>query len=363
MKFKIVDKVIFIAMCAVIALMGFVLTADAQQFIVRTIYFQPTDAPGPTRQIFQLLTETQEFYRDEMHRHGYEAKTFRHETDGKGNIGIHLIKGRHKMDHYLDDTYNRVKSELPFKYFTAEAQDNILVIIVGGIKQLSTGKRAWGGYFMGKKAGGIAIISGEVLTFKLMAHEMGHTFALNHANSPDAIMWNGSDILLDYESRWLDRHHFFNDKHIRNGEPQFIKSLPIEAIENDKVRFKVVAKSRSDLYHAQLYRKRESLVIGWAEIEGESATIEVDVSRGLLRDGNHVSIQIMDVHGNKSLSSIGNITLPEPLPEKPEKLQVIVENEDILVDCPGCNPLDDETGLAVHPRWRLTTQWALLKQR
>ena len=80
MKFNLVKKVIFMAMCAVIALMGFVLTADAQ-LIVRTIYFQPTDAPGPTRQIFDLLTETQDFFRSEMERHGYGAKTFRHETD------------------------------------------------------------------------------------------------------------------------------------------------------------------------------------------------------------------------------------------------------------------------------------------
>ena len=370
MKFKLVEKVIFMAMCAVIALMGFVLTADAQQFIVRTIYFQPTNAPGPTRQIFELLTETQDFFRSEMQRHGYGAKTFRHKTDGKGNINIHIIKGRHKMDHYLDDTYNRVKSELPFQYFTAKAQDNVLVIIVGGINLLSTGRRAFAGYFTGNKAGGVAIISGEVLTFPLMAHEIGHTFGLNHANNPDAIMWNGSDILLDYEAHWLDRHHFFNDTHIRNGLFQIVKKLPIEAIGNNEVCFKVVAESQNNLYHAQMYRKRESLVIGFTEIQGKSAAFEVNVSRVLVRDGDHVSIQIMDIHGNKTVKAFGNITLPEPiLPEKPEvadKPEVVIEDKGVIeepVECPDCDPPNDETDLAIDPRWRLATQWAVLKQR
>ena len=147
-------QVIFMVMCVVSALMFLVLPADAQQFLVRTIYFQPTDAPGPTREIFHLLTENQDFYRDEMERHGYGQKTFAHETDGKGNIGIRIIKGRHRVDHYLDDTYNRVKSELHPGFFTAKEQDNVLVIIVGGIKLLSTGKRAFAGYFTGNKAGG-----------------------------------------------------------------------------------------------------------------------------------------------------------------------------------------------------------------
>ena len=45
MQSKLVGKAIFVPMCAVIALMGFVFDANAQQFIVRTIYFQPSEAP------------------------------------------------------------------------------------------------------------------------------------------------------------------------------------------------------------------------------------------------------------------------------------------------------------------------------
>ena len=282
------------------------------------------------------------------------------------------------MNHYLDDTYNRVKSELHLGFFTAKEQDNGLVILVGGIKLLSTGKRAFAGYFTGNKVGGLAIISGEALIFGLLAHEIGHIFGLQHTTDPNAIMNAGSKFFLDYETRWLDRHHFFNDTHIRKGQPRFVENLPIEAIENNSVRFKTVAESENGLYQLQMSRKRGGFVIGTAVIEGKSATIEVDIRREELINGDNVDIQIMDIHGNKTLKMLNNITLPDPLPEpepeiiveieipeepdfEPEDPEVIAEV--IIVDCPDCGTPKDETDLSVHPHLLLATQWAVLKQR
>ena len=341
-------------------------SADAQQFIVRTVYFQPTDAPGPTRQIITLLTESQDFYRDEMEHHGYGAKTFHLETDGAGNVGFHHIRGKHSANHYLIDTYNRVKSELPFKFtHDPNAQDNVHVVIIGGLNRLDNGNLGYAWYTAGHRTGGVAVLAGKALHFRLIAHEMGHTFGLYHANDPKALMWSGKDILLDYETRWLDRHHLFNDTHIRNNIPTFIESEPIEAIEGNKVQFKVIAESQSGLYHAQMYRKRTTLVIGSAEIEGKETTIEVDVRREYLTDGDRVSIQIMDIHGNTIIKHLGSITLPEPLPEvidPPDIVVEAVEKIEDLIDCPDCQQ-PNETDLSVHPHLLLTTQWAILKQR
>ena len=364
-----------------ILLISVSMVSDAQ-FIVRTVYFQPTDAPNPTRQIFEFLTKSQDFYRTEMQRHGYGPKTFKLETDGAGNPGIHHIRGKHNTAHYRTDTYSRVNSELPFHFNrAADAQDNALVIIVAGIDLLSTGKRGFGGYFTGNKAGGVAIIAGEALIFELLAHEIGHTFGLQHTTHPNAIMNAGSDILLDYETRWLDRHHFFNDTHIRNSLPRFVKSLPIETIENNNVQFKIVAESQNGLYQAQLSRKRGGFVVGTAEIEGKSATIKVDMRRAELINGDDVDIQIMDIHGNKTLQTLHNITLPDPIPEPEVEIKVpeepefeveapeviveekIVEPEVITVDCPDCNPPDASDERAVNPRFLLTIQWAIFKQR
>lgn len=293
--------------------------ANAQPiYTVRTVYFQPTDAPPPITQIIPLLVQSQNFFKSEMKRHGYGAKTFKLETNETGTLGFHHIRAKHNTAHYSHDTYNRAKSELS-RYLTspAYARDNILIIIVAGLNSLNTGDKGYGGYYLGDNAGGFVIIVNKALNFKNLTHEIGHAFGLNHPTDPEAIMFTGSKHLLKYEARWLDRHPFFNDKHIRNGTPQIIKILPITTIGDDKLQFKIILESQNELYQAQITRKKSqnrlSVVIGTAEIEGLSTTIKVIVDREPLRNGDSVDIQIMDIHGNKAHKTLNNITLPNPL--------------------------------------------------
>ena len=293
--------------------------ANAQpNYTIRTVYFQPTDAPPPTTQIIPLLVESQNFFQSEMERHGYGAKTFKLETNETGNLGFHHIRAKHNTTHYSNDTYNRARSELP-RYLTspAYARDNILIIIVAGLNNLNTGDKGYGGYYLGDNTGGFVIIVNKALNFKNLTHEIGHTFGLNHPTDPKAIMFTGSKYILDYEARWLDRHPFFNDTHIRNGTPQIIKILPITAIGDHKLQFKIVLKSQNGLYQAQVTRNKSqdrlSIVIGTAEIEGLSTTIKIIVNKETLKNGDNVDIQIMDIHGNKAHKTLNNITLPKPL--------------------------------------------------
>ena len=294
-----------------------VLAADAQQFIVRTVYFQPTDAPEPSNsQIVRLLIESQDFYRDEMDRHGYGPKTFTLETSPEGHVGFHHIRGKHKTDYYHTNTFNRVKPELPsYLAHHPATRDNALVLIVGGLDSLDDGVGgvAYAWQFAGNRTGGIALIAGNDLFFRQFAHEIGHTFGLHHTDVKGAMMGADEEFLLDYEARWLDRHHFFNDTHIRNDIPRFVESKPIQAIGEDEVRFNIVAASKSGLYQVQMFRMRGRIVIGTAEAEGESSTVEVDVKREHLRDGDDVTVQFMDIHGNQWIQNIGNITLPVPI--------------------------------------------------
>ena len=80
-----------------------------------------------------------------------------------------------------------------------------------------------------------------------------------------------------------------------------------------RFRFNVVAASESGLYQVQIYRGRNGLIIGTAEAEGERATITVDVESEYLQDGDSVTVQIMDIHGNHTFKLINNITLPLPI--------------------------------------------------
>ena len=307
--------IFLLTLAILLTLAGFVLAADAQQFIVRPVYFQPPDAPEPpSHEIINLLIQTQDFYREEMERHGYGTKTFKLETDGAGNVGFHRVRAKRKAEYYSRDTYNRVKSELPSRFTrTPNSLDNVHIIIIGGVSVLDNKNIGFAWYITGDRTGGNVVLAGNELHFRLIAHEIGHAFGLHHADNPKALMWSGKDILLDYETRWLDRHHLFNNVHIRKGFPRFVESKPIQAIGDDTVRFKIMAESESGLYYAQMSRKRGTFAIGASDIQGESATFEIDVRREYLKDGDSVTVHIMDIHGNQSIERLGSITIPQPI--------------------------------------------------
>ena len=77
--------------------------AQAQRPIVRLIYFLPNDrAPQPDIDVKmdKLIKDVQRLNADIMESHGFGRKTFRIETDGRGNVVVHHVKGRFTDRHY-----------------------------------------------------------------------------------------------------------------------------------------------------------------------------------------------------------------------------------------------------------------------
>ena len=194
--------------------------ADAKlPFIVQTVYFKPTDAPPAPKTLGQTMHDVQMLYLEEMERNGYGEKTFRLERNAAGDPIIHTVNGRHATAHYRATTYESIKAELPQRLLN---QNNITVIIAGGVRLIDN--RVWGVGFpvYGHACGGKAVIAAENANFgvPLIAHELGHGFGLYHNIIGDpSLMGRGRDNIdnviefNDYETRWLDKHHYFNDVH------------------------------------------------------------------------------------------------------------------------------------------------------
>ena len=53
-----------------------------------------------------LIKRVQQFYKNEMERHGFGGKTFTVETDTTGNAVVHHVTGQFTSSHYVGDGNN-----------------------------------------------------------------------------------------------------------------------------------------------------------------------------------------------------------------------------------------------------------------
>ena len=65
--------------------------------VLHVVYFTPADrepVPRYQERLGAILEDIRAFYRDEMQRHGFGPRTFEAERDAKGQLVIHLVKGK-----------------------------------------------------------------------------------------------------------------------------------------------------------------------------------------------------------------------------------------------------------------------------
>ena len=85
------------------------------EYVVRQIYFHPRDRP-PSQdmgaKLDMLVKDVQQFYADEMERHGFGRKTFRFETDALGKRMRHFVKGKFRAIEYSMDKIGKAHQEI-----------------------------------------------------------------------------------------------------------------------------------------------------------------------------------------------------------------------------------------------------------
>ena len=88
---------------------------DSPEYVVRQIFFYPSDLQ-PWQDVDTTLDElvghVQQFYADEMERHGFGRKTFRLETDAQGNPVRHYVEGKFTKEHYANNIIEQANEEI-----------------------------------------------------------------------------------------------------------------------------------------------------------------------------------------------------------------------------------------------------------
>ena len=148
-----------------------------EPFTVRMIYFLPNDRPYDEEVVQRMKTEilgVQSLYAEQMEAHGYGPRTFRIETDDRGDPLVHRLDGRHPDSRYLENTFLTVVEEMG-QTFDGRAQIvHFIVMDISANRIEGREGAAWS-----RRGGGEAMVPSDFRPHAA-AHELGHAFGLWH---------------------------------------------------------------------------------------------------------------------------------------------------------------------------------------
>ena len=157
---------------------------------VRMIYFLPNDRPYQAKVVQKMkddMRALQIFFAEQMQAHGYGNKTFRFETDARGNPKVHRVDGRYSDSYYI--AKNGGYSEELEQKFDMRGHNIYFIVWDNSTGRIAEGVGGTGA--SGKSWGIPTVPSGY--SFKTAAHELGHAFGLGHDFRDDTyIMSYGS---------------------------------------------------------------------------------------------------------------------------------------------------------------------------
>ena len=279
--------------------------------IVRLIYFLPKDrAPQPDIDVEMetLIKDVQQFFANEMERHGYGRKTFRIETDATGKVVVHHVKGQSNSEYYEHDTFSKVHKEI-HEQLNLSKDINLIVVDSGFLINGAAGVAT-----IGDGTAGLAIINGirglKGKTY-LTSHELRHAFGLGHDLSIDPRGF--TPWISKCTAQFLDVHRHFNPSgQSRNFKPKVKMLPPILASPPNSIRLRFEITDAQEIHQAQLYEQHNGR-IACKRFYG-SPTSPVEFVIRVDTRSTSVALNMIDVHGNISWTQNFPIDVPALLP-------------------------------------------------
>ncbi len=331
---------------------------------VRLIYFLPSDR-SPQRDIDTkldtLIGDVQQFYADEMERHGFEGKTFTFETNVNGKAAVHHVDGQFTDSHYHQNTAHKVREEIQQQFYAphriyAVAIDISSERLCGEAKALPVDR---------SDKMFVMPASGHCFNLSLAAHELGHTFGLRHdfRNDVYTMSYGKRGRLSKCAAEWLDANRFFNSSQTSFNEPATIQILPPLAYSSNAIRLRFEVTDTDGLHQAQLIiptTARDPVegssikLHGCKSLRGENSSLEFITTELTVEPATEVILHVIDVYGGITRSRFTftkDDILPDPTNRIPTTLEKISgDNQHGMSITPLPDPLVvkviDQNGIA-----------------
>ena len=317
---------------------------------VRIIYLQPEGGkvpPNITKKLDKSIRKVQQFYADEMERHGFGRKTFTFQTDENGKAKIYLLEEQKKLQIPSFDVSNDIwlaVGEEDVAFPTGSFHGHNAGFQYPTKHGRTSRNNIWRDEVRGINHGKLVLLSaadGE-LDWKVTAYELKYAFAymtyglqhtLLYQNEPSALKrflmrangrkpWGKDWVQLSKcEAESLDKNRFFNP-----NQPFFDKSpridmdvFPVDAIGSRRFQFEVT--DEDGIHQVQLFvdvsKKPWSVGKKFQDcqiLNGRTqSTVEFEVSNTEIKN---VELRMIDMSGNIAWREF---RIQDETPESPEK--------------------------------------------
>ena len=268
---------------------SFAQKASSPERMVRMIYFLPNDQeyrPKVVQNMQDMIPKLQTFFSEQMQAHGYGKRTFRFETDDKGEPKVHRVDGLHSNKHYfkIGGCWGEVQKKFSLG-------NNVGFLVWDNGESTIGGAGGIGG---GDKRSGQLTLPASY-RFGIAAHELAHAFGLlshDFRHGKYILSYGpGQNQLSTYAAVFLAVHPYFNpDVPIEYGKAPTIELMSPRTYpagsEGVTIRLKV---SDPDGVH-QVFLSNSGDLFVWRGLKGKKDAIVEFEYKGVNTKRGYISI-------------------------------------------------------------------------